>query len=182
MDNNETPTEDLPGPSTSTGTVKNESKQEPKTETEHINLKVVGADNQDIFFKIKRSTRLEKLMQAYCDRTGTAMSSVRFLFDGQRLAPSNTPNELEMEDGDTIDAMFKPVNPKPFLQELVGQVVIAKLKWDQEYKGILASTDNYMNIQLVETEEFQDGVSTGTPLGEILIRCNNILYIRAVNS
>ncbi|OLY84285.1 Ubiquitin-like protein pmt3/smt3 [Smittium mucronatum] len=82
---------------------------ETKPETEHINLKVVGADNQDIFFKIKNTTRLEKLMQAYCDRTGCALSSVRFLFDGQRLAPTNTPKELEMEDGDTIDAMVEQI-------------------------------------------------------------------------
>ncbi|PVU99814.1 hypothetical protein BB559_000391 [Furculomyces boomerangus] len=158
---------------------KKPEKQEAKTETEHINLKVVGADNQDIFFKIKKSTRLEKLMQAYCERTGCTMSSVRFLFEGQRLAPNNTPTELEMEDGDSIDAMFAPVNPKPFLHDLVGKVVIVRLKWGQEYKGILASSDSYMNIQLMETEEFQDGISMGPSLGEVLIRCNNILYIRA---
>ncbi|PVV04318.1 hypothetical protein BB560_001180 [Smittium megazygosporum] len=74
---------------------------------------------------------------------------------------------------------FKPVNPKPFLQELVGQAVVAKLKWGQEYKGILASSDSYMNLKLLETEEFVDGISTGTQLGEVLIRCNNVLYIRA---
>ncbi|PVV04327.1 hypothetical protein BB560_001179 [Smittium megazygosporum] len=88
--------------------MKGEAKQE-QSATEHLNLKVVGADNQDIFFKIKKSTRLEKLMHAYCERTGTTINSVRFLFDGQRLSPSNTPAELEMEDGDTIDAMVEQI-------------------------------------------------------------------------
>lgn len=28
-----------------------------------------------------------------------------------------------------------PVNPKPFLAELIGKPVVAKLKWGMEYKG-----------------------------------------------
>jgi small nuclear ribonucleoprotein (snRNP)-like protein len=28
-----------------------------------------------------------------------------------------------------------PVNPKPFLTDLTGKVVIVKLKWGMEYKG-----------------------------------------------
>lgn len=43
---------------------------------------------------------------------------------------------------------MQPVNPKPFLQELTGKPVIVKLKWGQEYKGFLVSTDSYMNIQV----------------------------------
>jgi small nuclear ribonucleoprotein F len=36
--------------------------------------------------------------------------------------------------------------------------------------------DLYMNIQLSNTEEFVNGVSSGT-LGQVLIRCNNVLWI-----
>ncbi|OMH81236.1 Peptidyl-prolyl cis-trans isomerase FPR2, partial [Zancudomyces culisetae] len=84
---------------------------EAKPETEHINLKVVGADNQDVFFKIKKTTRLEKLMQAYCDRTGRSMNSVRFLFDGQRLAPNNTPAEPYLSvAGPNSEILYTPEN------------------------------------------------------------------------
>ncbi|KAF9449907.1 small nuclear ribonucleoprotein SmF [Macrolepiota fuliginosa MF-IS2] len=69
-----------------------------------------------------------------------------------------------------------PVNPKPFLQELTGKPVYVRLKWGLEYKGFLVSTDGYMNLQLANTEEFQDGKSNGA-LGEVFIRCNNVLYI-----
>lgn len=72
-----------------------------------------------------------------------------------------------------------PVNPKPFLNNLTGKHVIVKLKWGMEYKGFLVSIDSYMNLQLANTEEFIDGQFTGN-LGEILIRCNNVLYIRGV--
>ncbi|ORX47538.1 putative small nuclear ribonucleo protein F [Piromyces finnis] len=69
------------------------------------------------------------------------------------------------------------VNPKPFLNELTGKPIIVKLKWGMEYKGFLTSVDSYMNLQLANTEEYVDGASTGV-LGEVLIRCNNVLYIR----
>ena len=70
-----------------------------------------------------------------------------------------------------------PVNPKPFLNELTGKAVIVKLKWGMEYKGTLVSFDGYMNIQLADTEEWVGDVCRGK-IGETLIRCNNVLYVR----
>ena len=72
-----------------------------------------------------------------------------------------------------------PVNPKPFLNQLTGKPIIVKLKWGMEYKGFLVSVDSYMNLQLAGTEEYIDGKMTGA-LGEVLIRCNNVLYLRGV--
>lgn len=72
----------------------------------HINLKVKGQDGNEVFFRIKRSTQLKKLMNAYCDRQSYEFNSIAFLFDGRRLRPDQTPDDLEMEDGDEIDAML----------------------------------------------------------------------------
>ncbi|KAF2496443.1 small nuclear ribonucleoprotein SmF [Lophium mytilinum] len=77
---------------------------------------------------------------------------------------------------------FIPINPRPMLQGLVDSDVLVRLKWGQtEYKGRLVSVDMYMNVQLAGTEEFVDGKSTGT-LGQVLIRCNNVLWISAANA
>ncbi|SBS83710.1 small nuclear ribonucleoprotein F, putative [Plasmodium ovale curtisi] len=89
-----------------------------------------------------------------------------------------------------------PLNPKPFLNSLAGNRVIIKLKWGMEYKGTfgrspcdrekahcprnLKSFDAYMNIRLTNAEEWIHGEYKGT-LGEIFLRCNNILYIREDN-
>ncbi|CAI6347108.1 unnamed protein product [Macrosiphum euphorbiae] len=70
---------------------------------EHINLKVLGQDNAVVQFKIKKHTPLKKLMNAYCERTGLAMATVRFRFDGQAISEADTPSSLEMEEGDTIE-------------------------------------------------------------------------------
>lgn len=77
-------------------------------------------------------------------------------------------------------AATMPINPKPFLNGLVGKPVMVKLKWGQEYKGILVSVDGYMNLQLANTEEYIDSSCTGS-LGEVLIRCNNVMYLRGVD-
>ena len=69
------------------------------------------------------------------------------------------------------------VNPKPFLTGLTGKNVCVKLKWGSEYQGYLKSVDNYMNLQIDNAEEYVGGAFAGK-LGEVLIRCNNVLYIR----
>ena len=73
------------------------------------------------------------------------------------------------------------MNPAPLLLELTGHPVVVRLKWGNamEYKGFLVSVDSYMNLQLAGTEEWIGGRLQGT-LGEVLIRCNNVLYIRGV--
>ena len=45
--------------------------------------------------------------------------------------------------------------------------------------GFLVSVDSYMNLQLASSEEWIGGKFAGN-LGEVLIRCNNVLYVRGV--
>ena len=49
-----------------------------------------------------------------------------------------------------------------------------------EYKGLLKSVDDYMNFQLANTEEWIEGKFKGN-LGDVLIRCNNVMYLRQVD-
>ncbi|KAK1569548.1 uncharacterized protein LY79DRAFT_486242, partial [Colletotrichum navitas] len=62
--------------------------QDATPAVEHLNIKVTDNNNNEVFFKIKRSTKLDKLMTAFCERQGKAMNSVRFLFEGQRVQPT----------------------------------------------------------------------------------------------
>jgi hypothetical protein len=61
--------------------------------SEHLNIKVTDNSNE-VFFKIKRSTQLKKLMDAFCDRQGKSPQSVRFLYDGQRVQPHDSPDSV----------------------------------------------------------------------------------------
>ena len=55
-----------------------------------MNIKVTD-NNNEVFFKIKRTTQLKKLMDAFCERQGKSIQSCRFLFDGQRVNPTDNP-------------------------------------------------------------------------------------------
>jgi small nuclear ribonucleoprotein F len=75
--------------------------------------------------------------------------------------------------------MKTPLNPRPYINELVGKKILVRLKWGMTYTGFLVSVDQYMNVQLDKAVEYIDEQNKG-PLGEILIRCNNILYISGI--
>lgn len=74
-----------------------ETKNSPPAEAppanEHLNIKVTD-NNNEVFFKIKRTTQLKKLMDAFCDRQGKQIATVRFLFDGTRVRPEDTPETV----------------------------------------------------------------------------------------
>ncbi|KAH8985410.1 small ubiquitin-like modifier [Lactarius akahatsu] len=63
-----------------------------------INVKVVSSSGEEVFFKIKRSTKLSKLQGAYASKVGKDVSSIRFLYDGARINDEDTPASLDMED------------------------------------------------------------------------------------
>ncbi|KAJ5097401.1 hypothetical protein N7456_008122 [Penicillium angulare] len=88
-------TEKAPTPKMSEG-------EQAAAPVEHLNIKVTD-NNNEVFFKIKRSTPLKKLMDAFCERQGKQQATVRFLFDGTRVRPDDTPDTLDMADGDTLE-------------------------------------------------------------------------------
>ncbi len=72
-----------------------------------LNLHVLDQNGNEVFFRIKMQTPLVKLMNAYCERQSIDASSVRFLYNGQRIQHEQTPKELDMEAGDVIDAVLQ---------------------------------------------------------------------------
>lgn len=88
--------------------------QDAPAATEHLNIKVTD-NNNEVFFKIKRSTKLEKLMNAFCDRQGKNQTSVRFLFEGQRVQPTDTPDTVSLIPLYTLNTSSTPTSlPLPY--------------------------------------------------------------------
>eukprot|EP01083_Nonionella_stella_P301341 1033247_1 len=69
---------------------------------EHINLIVKSPHDSEIAgfkykkFKVKMSSPLRRLMDAYCALQAREPGSIRFLFDGERLLPNESPESYEM--------------------------------------------------------------------------------------
>merc|ERR1711977_93499 len=73
----------------------------------HIQLKVKDQQGSEVQFKIKKSTPLRKLMDAYCSRLGLQASQVRFMVDGERIGPDDSAEKLGLEDEDLIDVAME---------------------------------------------------------------------------
>ena len=74
------------------------------------------------------------------------------------------------------------INPKPFVNSLLGNEIICRTKWGQkEYRGYLVSVDGDWNLRLADTKELIDGDhNTSLDMGDVFIRANSILYIKEV--
>ncbi len=46
------------------------------------------------FFKVKKSTKMSKIFDAYANRKGVAANALRFLLDGDRIQGEMTPKQV----------------------------------------------------------------------------------------
>lgn len=74
-----------------------------------LQVKIRDSDGRDVSFRIKTTTAMGKVFDAYCAKQGHTRSSMRFLFDGIRINDTATPEAIEIEDGDVIDALVEQV-------------------------------------------------------------------------
>ena len=47
-----------------------------------------------VYFKVKRKSTLKKLMDVYAERQGGASGPYRFVFDGERIGETMTPDDV----------------------------------------------------------------------------------------
>mmetsp|Transcript_20334 Transcript_20334/g.49844 ORF Transcript_20334/g.49844 Transcript_20334/m.49844 type:complete len:94 (+) Transcript_20334:102-383(+) len=81
--------------------------KETKPDTgDQLNIKVRDPEGNEVQFKIKRTTKFNKLIEAYCQKMGAESNAYRFLFDGNRIQGEQTPEDLDMEDLDVVDALL----------------------------------------------------------------------------
>ena len=71
-----------------------------------LDLRVRAQDGTDTYFKLRRTQKLRKLVQAWSSRQGAAESvdetNYFFLFNGDRIVPTKTPEDLYMITDDVI--------------------------------------------------------------------------------
>lgn len=68
-----------------------------------ISIKCVDQQQREVLFKLRMNTRFDRVFARLADEMKLPVDSLRFLFDGDRVSPEQTPGGLVMEDGDTID-------------------------------------------------------------------------------
>ena len=60
-------------------------------------------------FKVKRSTQMVKIFNAYASRKGVDPASLRFVFYGEKIANNVTPSSFGLKDQDQIDCLLEQI-------------------------------------------------------------------------
>ena len=70
-----------------------------------LNIRLRDQTGEETFFKVKTTTKLDKVFNAFATRKGVAATDLRFFFDGAGVRGDQTPADIGMEDDDQIDCM-----------------------------------------------------------------------------
>ena len=74
-----------------------------------------------------------------------------------------------------------PKRPLDVLKKAIGKKAIIRLKTDIEYRGRVSNVDAFMNVILVDAEEFEGGRLSAN-YGKVVIRGDNVLYVKLESS
>jgi small ubiquitin-related modifier len=85
--------------------VKNEPAEDSKGGAT-ITIRVKEQAGEETYFKVKRSTKMSKVFDAFALRKGVQRKALRFLLDGERVLDDQTPESLDLEENDQIDCKW----------------------------------------------------------------------------
>lgn len=71
---------------------------------------------------------------------------------------------------------MEPYSPSSYIANIARKPVIVKLNNGTDFRGILASLDDRMNLAMENTKEYSEGKFV-RDYGDTFIRGNNVLYI-----
>lgn len=68
-----------------------------------VKISILAAPNIRAPYIIERNQFLRKALREFCKRYNQPMKSLNFFYHDTLIKPSDTPNTLEMTDGDVIN-------------------------------------------------------------------------------
>ena len=105
---------------------------------EKLDLKVSDSHGALTHFKVKKTTKFRKILTAYASKAGIEERAIRLMVDGERVNLEQCPGDLDMENGDQIDAMVEqqggkrdPGNTQLLTACFDGDVAAARLALDR---------------------------------------------------
>ena len=74
-----------------------------------------------------------------------------------------------------------PKRPLDVLKKAISKKASIRLKTDIEYRGRVSNVDAFMNVILVDAEEYEGGRLSAN-YGKVVIRGDNVLYVKLESS
>ncbi|KAI4720673.1 hypothetical protein E4T48_03148 [Aureobasidium sp. EXF-10727] len=76
---------------------------------DRVQIVLKDQSGMQVAFGVKSNTRMEKVQNAYADRAGRPVGTLRFYYEGARVLPEDTVASLEMENEDIIEVMTEQI-------------------------------------------------------------------------
>jgi len=96
------------GGETATASTANNNDTDNNKSINHLTIYVKADSGESVEFKVKKTMRMEKLFNAYAKSKNVEhVHELRFFMDGDRIREDDTPETLQLEDGDQIDCMLE---------------------------------------------------------------------------
>ncbi|KAL1548403.1 small ubiquitin-related modifier 2-like [Salvia divinorum] len=70
-----------------------------------IAIAIKSQDGDTMYFRVAKEKKMQDLLKIYCKGKNFLYSEMSFIHNGLRIQPSQTVFQLDIEDGDVIDAM-----------------------------------------------------------------------------
>ena len=86
-----------------------EAEQIVVKDEETLQIRVKDQSGEEVFFKVKPQTQMGKIFEAYAKRRGIDRTVLRFMLDGHRVLDTDTPEILELENGDQVDCLLEQI-------------------------------------------------------------------------
>lgn len=83
------------------------SSQPKMAPVQYMVISVVDGEGVDMQLKIKNITPFGSVFKTVERQRGVSQGTYRFHFDGQRLQHDQTPADVGMKEGDTIDCLME---------------------------------------------------------------------------
>eukprot|EP01138_Halocafeteria_seosinensis_P014854 gb/GECG01015164.1/.p1 GENE.gb/GECG01015164.1/~~gb/GECG01015164.1/.p1 ORF type:complete len:106 (+),score=21.89 gb/GECG01015164.1/:1-318(+) len=77
------------------------------TQSETISFRVKDNNGDETTFKVKKTTKMSKVLEAFATRKGMSKDAIRFMLDGTRVDGNETPASLDLEENDQIDCQLE---------------------------------------------------------------------------
>ena len=91
----------------------------------------------DILFKFRRATKMQKIFTAYANKKGVSEHQLRFMVDGERILPHATAESLDLEDHDVVE-VFNDSNKSSLNSDAIaGKDMSEKQKQLESMKSVI---------------------------------------------
>ena len=77
----------------------------PGGEESHVKIRIEFMDNVDVY-RLRKNQTFKKLINKFCARHVVDLAVLRFIYDGKKLRPSDTPNTMGMEEEEETIEVF----------------------------------------------------------------------------